>query len=287
MILNLDGESIDPDQAGLPLDDGAVLFGDTLFETLKARNGRIRFLEDHLDRLQLSAGLLDFPIDRDRIRQALHDTIARLPEPVVRLRLTVSRGSFTGLDFPPAEQCRFIITALPYHEPEPAERERGAACVFAPNLRVNPLSQLPQMKRGNYADCLYAANHARRKGAREALFRTVDNHVLEGATTNLFILLDGSLITPPAGELVLAGIMRRQVIMAAEHLGLPVVERPVTAVELFDADEVFLTNALIDTLAVASLENRPLRRGPWAGRLRSMVEKQESEGKIPSGNETT
>lgn len=282
MILNRNGEFVAPDRAGLAPDDGAVLFGDSLFETLKAREGRIRFLDDHLDRLQLSARLLDFPIDADRIRRALQETVGRLAEDTARLRLTVSRGGFTGLEFPPAERSHFFIQALPYSEPLHSEREQGVACVFAPNRRVNPLSHLPQMKRGNYADCLYAANHARRRGAREALFRTDDNLVLEGATSNLFILHQGKLLTPPSGELVLAGVMRRQVLQAAAQLGLPAEERPVTIEELFAADEAFLTNALIDTLPVATVEGRPLRRGPWAERLRQAI-----EGKFSRQNETT
>jgi branched-chain amino acid aminotransferase len=273
MILNRNGEFVDVDQTGLPLNDGAILFGESLFETLKARDGRIRFLDDHLDRLQLSARLLQFPLDRERIRQALQNTAASLAEPVARLRLTVSRGSFAGLDFPPADQSHFFITATPYREPQPSEREQGVACVFAPNHRVNPLSHLPQMKRGNYADCLYAANHARNRGAREALFRTTGQQVLEGATSNLFILQSGTLLTPPAGELVLAGIMRRQVLQAAGDLGLPIAERAIVVDELHAADEVFLTNALIDTLPVATLEGRPLRRGPLAGQLREAVER--------------
>ena len=272
MFLNLNGNFVDPQQNGLPFNDGGVLYGDSLFETLKAKAGRIRFLDDHLDRLRLSAGLLGLPLNADRIRQALFDTANRLDAPVARLRLTVTRGSHTGLDFPPADKGRFFITAGVYQEPSQEDREAGAACVFAPNRRVNPLSHLPQMKRGNYADCLYAANDAKRRGAREALFRTAENQVLEGATSNLFLLQNGVLVTPPAGELVLAGILRRQVLQAAASLGLPAEERPVTVEELFSAEEAFLTNALIDTLPVATVEGRPLRRGLWAERLRATID---------------
>lgn len=271
MIYNRNGEFFDPGQVGLPPNDGAVLFGDTLFETLKAKNGRVRFLDDHLDRLRLSARLLDFPIDSEGIRSALQATAALLAAPVARLRLTVSRGGFAGLDFPPAGNSHFFIIGAPYREPNQKEREQGAACIFAPNQRVNLLSHLPQMKRGNYADCLYAANHARRKGAREALFCTHDHQLLEGATSNLFIVQNGTLLTPPTGELVLAGVMRRRILQAAENLGLPAKEPPITVEELFSADEVFLTNALIETLPVAMVEGRPLRRGSWAERLQKAI----------------
>jgi branched-chain amino acid aminotransferase len=272
MIVNLDGAFISPEEACLPLDDGAVLFGDTLFETLKAKGGRIRFLEEHLDRIELAARLLAFPFERQKVRQALLDATQRLAAPVARLRLTLTRGSCIGLQLPPTEQGRFFILARPYAEPTESERAAGAACVIAPNRRVNPLSHLPQMKRGNYADCLYAADFARRRGAHEALFVSAEGCVLEGATSNLFALQRDVLITPPAGELVLAGIMRRQVLRAAATLGLRVEERALPLDELFAVDEAFLSNSLIDLLPVGRLEGRSLRRGTLAERLRSMIE---------------
>jgi len=271
-IINIDGSFSDPEQACLPLDDGAVLFGDTLFETLKANNGRIRFLEEHLDRLELSARLLAFPFARENVRQALYDTANRLAAPTGRLRLTLTRGSFAGLQLPPATHGRFFIQAKPYSEPTASERETGVACVLAPNRRVNPLSHLPQMKRGNYADCLYAADFARRRGAREALFVSADSFVLEGATSNLFVVLDDILVTPPAGELVLAGIMRRQVLRVAVSLGVPVDERPLSLDDVYSADEIFLCNSLIDLLPVSHCETRPLRRGTMAERLRRAID---------------
>ncbi|NIQ95771.1 MAG: aminotransferase, partial [Desulfuromonadales bacterium] len=76
------------------------------------------------------------------------------------------------------------------------KRRQGVACCLAPNRRVNPLSHLPQMKRGNYADCLYAARHARSLGCREALFLDEKHGLLEGATSNLFVVKNGVLRTP-------------------------------------------------------------------------------------------
>jgi branched-chain amino acid aminotransferase len=273
MIVNLDGRFIPADEAGLPLNDGAVLFGDTLFETIKVRNGKALLADAHLDRLALSAALLDFPCDRDAIRAALLQTAARCPRPTTRLRLTLSRGICTGLQTPPAQNARVIITATRYREPDEAQRAAGAVCVFAPNRRANPLSHLPQMKRGNYADCLYAARHASAKGAREALFLDADGCVLEGATSNLFIIENKSLVTPEAGELVLAGIMRRQVLQTATNLGLRIEERPIGKQALLQADEAFLTNALIGILPIGRVGNTPLKRGPLALELLHSLDK--------------
>ena len=271
MIFNLNGRFVDAEQAHLPCNDSAVLFGDSLFETLKAKEEHIQFLDQHLDRLELAARLLDFPFNRQRLHEALLATTQRLSTSVARLRLTLSRGPMAGLALPSDKNGNFFVSAAPYQEPSAEERRNGVACVFAPNRRVNPLSHLPQMKRGNYADCLYAADYARRKGAREALFQTVDGLVLEGATSNLFIVSGETLITPTAGELVLAGIMRRQVQRAAEHLQLPTVERPIAVKDLWAAEEAFLTNSLIDLLPIAQIEGRPLKRGPWAKRLAKAV----------------
>lgn len=285
MIFNLNGLFVEGEQARLSCNDSSVLFGDSLFETLKAQASHILFFEEHLDRLELAAGLLQFPFDRSRVRQAATATVERLAVPMARLRITLTRGPMNGLTLTTGAAGNFVISAASYEEPSIEEHEKGAACVFAPNRRVNALSHLPQMKRGNYADCLYAADYARRKGAREALFQTDDGSILEGATSNLFIVRGQTLITPPAGELVLAGIMRRQVLLAAEELQLPNEVRPISMAELIEAEEVFLTNSLIDLLPVAQVEGQDIKRGPWAGRLAEVVcRRAEAESRGSSKN---
>lgn len=271
MIFNLNGSFVDAERAKLACNDSAVLYGDSLFETLKAQDGHIQFLDEHLDRLELAARLLKFPCDRPAMRRALQETAKHLGAPLARLRLTLSRGPMFGLALPPDGSGHFFINAAPYQEPDSAERQRGVMCVFAPNRRVNPLSHLPQLKGGNYADCLYAADYARHKGAREALFKTDDGQVLEGSTSNLFIIKNDILLTPPAGELVLAGIIRRQVLLAAKNLGLPAKEQPVTVDELYTADEAFLTNSLFGLLPIAQIEGCSLCHGPWMAPLANSV----------------
>lgn len=95
--------------------------------------------------------------------------------------------------------------------------------------------------------------------------------MLEGATSNLFIIKNDTLFTPPAGELVLAGIIRRQVLLAAEDLELPTEERSLSVADLFAADEAFLTNSLFSLMPIAQIEGRPLNRGPWTARLATAV----------------
>lgn len=260
MLVCLNGTFVPHEDARLPITDGGFLFGDTLFETLKARKKKILLQNEHLDRLELSAKLLHFPCRRKQIESSLQQLANALPAEVSRIRLTISRGSHHGLTFPAADSGWYLLTATPTKEIDRTERTTGAACVIAPNQRVNPLSHLPQMKRGNYADCLYAANFARGKGAREALFVDAEDNLLEGSTSNLFALLKNRLITPPLGQNILAGVMRRQVIDAATELGIPVSEKNLSRSELITADEAFICNSLIDILPIASLDGQSLNR---------------------------
>ena len=272
MLICLDGTFLPHEDASIPINDGGFLFGDTLFETLKAQKQKIFLRSQHLDRLEQSAKLLGFPCDRQKIENSLQQMAAALKSPASRIRLTLSRGDFTGLAWPsPAGQSRFLITAVEYIEPADDERQSGAACSISPNQRVNPVNHLPQMKRGNYADCLYAANYARQTGAREGLFIDQQQNVLEGCTSNLFAVIDDRLVTPSIGSLVLNGVMRQQVINAAAELGILVIERELPFSELLQAEEIFLTNSLIDIFPVCSIDGQTVNRGDcWKSLLKTL-----------------
>jgi branched-subunit amino acid aminotransferase/4-amino-4-deoxychorismate lyase len=261
MLVNINGHFVAREEAVLSINDGGFLYGDTLFETFKVRGKRVLLMHEHLDRLELSARMLNFPCSRESMETALRQMAAGLTAPVSRLRLTLSRGDCSGFSLPAADRGWFLLTAVEAQEPSEAERKRGAACVLAPNRRSNPLSHLPQMKRGNHADCLYAADYARTQGAREALFIDENGQILEGSYSNIFTVIRNKLVTPPLGSLVLDGVMRQQLFGAATELGLTTVERNLSLEELYAAEEVFLSNSMIDLLPVDSIENRRLQRG--------------------------
>ena len=271
MLTCLNGEFIKAEEAKLSISDGGFLFGDSLFETFKAHGPRVLLITEHLDRLALSAKLLNFPCDRNKIELSIQRLAEKLTAPASRIRLTISRGSHRGLALPKPEQGWFLLTAVALTELSDAERQTGAPCVSAPNQRINPLSHLPQMKRGNYADCLYAADYAQQKGAREALFLDQQRNVLEGNSSNIFAIIDNRLITPPINNLILAGVMRRQVINAAVAIGLPTVEQNLPLTALQQADELFLSNSLIDILPINSIDGHLVKRGHrWQALLKKL-----------------
>lgn len=260
MLVSFNGQFIPREEARVALNDTALLYGDSLFETLRAEHQRILLQKEHLDRLCLSAKLLDFPCERPRLEAALAQMGAVLQHEVSRLRLTLGRGPAQGFCLPGNQDGWFYLSAVAAQPPGAEEREAGAICVSAPNRRSNPLDHLPQMKRGNHTDCLYAADYARKKGAREALF-VEDDLVIEGSSSNIFALRGEELFTPPLGRLVLAGVTRRELMSAAVEYGLRVTEQALSRDALCEADEVWLSNAMVELLPVATIDGRPLKRG--------------------------
>ncbi|MFO7765591.1 MAG: aminotransferase class IV [Pelovirga sp.] len=263
MLVNINGQFIPTEEARVAVNDGAFLYGDSLFETLKACRNHILLRNQHLDRIEQAARLLDFPWRRTCIETALTELAPLLSTPVSRIRLTLSRGPYQGLAYPAPEQGWFMLTAAPYDEIHKHTRDRGVSCCLAPNQRVNPFSHLPQVKYGNYADCLYARNFARRQQADEALFVDDNRNLLEGATSNIFAVINNQLITPPPGNLVLSGIMRQQVIKYSKEVGISCVEHPLPLADASNASEIFICNSLIDLVPVNTIDGKTINRGEY------------------------
>lgn len=263
MLVCLNGQFIPQEDARVAINDGAFLYGDSLFETIKARRQKILLFDQHLERIERSAQLLAFPCPCAAIATALGQLSSRLTAPASRIRLTLSRGPYRGLVRPALEQGWFLLTAVPYHEMDERSRVQGISCCLAPNQRVNPFSHLPQLKHGNYADCLCARDHAHRQQTDEALFVDHSGNLLEGATSSLFAVINNQLVTPPLGNLVLNGIMRRQVIESAKELCIPCVEQPLPLADTFKATEIFICNALIGVVPVNEIAGKRIKRGEY------------------------
>ncbi len=261
MLVCINGKFIPNDEAHVAVNDGAFLYGDSLFESLKARRQHILLLNQHLDRIEQAARLLGFPCPRTDIETAFVTLAATLTDPASRIRLTLSRGPCDGLLYPETHQGWFLISAVPYIEIDDHSRAQGINCCLAPNQRVNPFSHLPQLKHGNYADCLYARNYAHHKQADEALFIDENGNLLEGATSNLFAVIGNQLVTPARGNLILNGIMRQQILDATQELQISCAEQPLPLTDAINADEVFICNSLIDILPVRSINGQQIKKG--------------------------
>ncbi|MGE3873746.1 MAG: aminotransferase class IV [Parvibaculaceae bacterium] len=240
---------------GIEASERGLLLGDGIFETVAVFNRVGVWLEDHLDRLMAGAGALGLPADRDIVREAAAEVLREAPAAHGVLRITLTRGP--GVRGLAAEAARpsLLVTLGPW----------SGRMLFAPamlstsSIRRNETSPASRLKTLSYIDNIIAAREAASIHCDDALFLNHRGLVASTTIANIFVLRDGWIATPRAGDGVLAGIVRKKLLGLADAE-----ERPVTPQELLDAEAVFLTNSLRLVRPVHSLDGRPLGRNDAA-----------------------
>lgn len=288
MQVYLNGQIVAYDQAQLRADDAAVQHAVGLFETMLAIKGKVFQLEAHLDRLIRSAQVLGISdaIDRDQLADAIAQTLDANDLPRARVRLTWTPGAVSLLHESGGSerQPTVLVTATEPMAYDPMYFDQGVTVAIA-GACANPFDPTTGHKTLAYWARLRTLRDAAQRGAAEAIWLTVTNHVASGAVSNLFIVKDGVLITPIArgeeveGALpapVLPGTVRQAVIDQAQSLGIQTQRKTITVQQLMDADEVFLTNSGWLVLPVAAVEARTIGAsiGPMTRQLRMEILKQ-------------
>jgi branched-chain amino acid aminotransferase len=271
----VDGRVLPADGAHLSVFDRGFQLGDGLFETLRARGGRPTELAEHLARLERSATGLGIALPGDierRIATGVADLLAAEgldgPDGDASVRITVSRGPFHGRGLlPPDEtvEATIAIQAWPVVPPPADHLERGLHLV-ASAVRRDPSNPLVALKTTSRADYVYARLEARRAGADDALFLTIDGHLSEGTTANIFLVrraADGTeeLATPSLDCAILPGTTRTWLLGWAARSGLRPIEGRLTPADLASADEAFLSSSVAGVLPVTGFDGRPIGTG--------------------------
>ncbi|MBI4343445.1 MAG: aminotransferase class IV [Candidatus Omnitrophica bacterium] len=254
------------------------------FETMRAYHGRIFRLEQHLDRLEASARFLGTPPPppRRQLAAQLLEALARsgLREAVVRVALIPPQGRRSARGSQPS------IVVQPIQAPPPSAYRRGirVAVVPARPPRIGAIS--PQAKYSARLGSVLAVQEAQLRGVDEALFMAAEGFVTESTASNLGVIRDGALETPPCSLGLLSGITRDVLFEVAAGLQVPVREVPLTRYELYTADEVFLSSTLKEALPVTWIDGRRIgtgRPGPVTQRLgrafRRLVERELGMGR--------
>ncbi len=248
----LNDKLVDMDKAGVSVTDSGFLYGAGLFETMLSRNGVVFSLKDHLDRLFFSAAALSIQTyERKHITEAIYKVLRSNKLTDARLRLTLTNGPMSA----PEEQRKptLLITATKL-QPYPKEYyEKGALVILSP-FRQNTAEPTYGHKTTSYFPRMIALAHAHQKRAAEALWFTVDNHLAEGCISNVFLVKDGVLYTPPIATPVLAGVARKTVCQIAVSNSVKLVERDLYISNVLEADEIFLTNVIMQILPIISVE---------------------------------
>lgn len=248
----LDGTLVPREEARVSIDDLGFLYGAACFETMRAFDGVPFRLERHLDRLEAGLEALHVPAPaRPALRAAIEAALSANGLRSARIRLTVSAGRGAGR---PDLRSPATPTVLVVAEPAPAGPPPARLAVAS--IRVDEARPLAAAKTANYLPSLLALDEARAAGCDEALLLNRREHVIEGATSNLFAARDGCLLTPPLTDGPLPGVTREAVIECAARLDLPFEERSLTLEDLTAADELFLTNSVVGIRPVAAIAER-------------------------------
>ncbi|MFI0091291.1 aminotransferase class IV [Streptomyces bobili] len=248
MKIWLDGALQDIESARVSVFDHGLTVGDGIFETVKAVEGRTFALTRHLDRLTRSARGLGLPEpDHAEIRRACAAVLDANPMPLGRLRITYT-GGHGPLGSDRGEHGPTLVVALG----ETGRRPDSTAAITVPWTR-NERGALTGLKTTSYAENVVALARAHRSGASEALFGNTVGLLCEGTGSNVFVVLDGEIHTPPLASGCLAGITRE---LTVDWTGAKETDLPLDVLER--ADEVFLTSTLRDVQAVHHVDDREL-----------------------------
>ncbi len=277
----IDGLIVPADGTHLSAFDRGFQLGDGVFETLRAHGNHPTELPEHIARLRGSAdGLgIDLPVDlEDVLERAVADLLEAEglggPRGDASIRITVSRGSFRGRGLLPGDEevpPTIVVQAWPVPPPPAGHLEHGLHLVTSA-VRRDPENPLAALKTTSRADYVYARLEARRSGADDALFLTVDGFLSEATSANLFIVSGARLLTPALGCAILPGTTRSWILRWAERLDLHPEEGWLTSRDLADADEAFVCSSVAGILPVTIYDGAPIgdgRPGPWSARARA------------------
>ncbi|MEV0011900.1 aminodeoxychorismate lyase [Streptomyces sp. NPDC051840] len=252
MRIWVNGALRDADDARLSVLDHGITVGDGVFETVRVAAGRPFALTRHLDRLTRSArglGLSD--PDHDEVRRAVAAVVEAAPMELGRLRITFTAG-LSPLGSDRGDSGPSLVVALG----ETTRRPDTTAVVTVPWTR-NERGAVTGLKTTSYAENVVALARAHEQGASEAIFPNTVGRLCEGTGSNIFVVLDGRIHTPPVSSGCLAGITRA---LAVEWTGAQETDLPLEVLER--ADEIFLTSTLRDIQAVHRVDGRALADTP-------------------------
>jgi branched-chain amino acid aminotransferase len=277
-LVAIDGQICPADQATVPVFDRGFLYGDSVYEVIRTYGGKPFALDEHLDRLARSAARVDIPLPFSAVElaQEIHQLLhaAGAGEWYVRLILTRGGGPI-GLDPALADQPRRVVIVAPL-EPLAGElREKGVAVVLVPVGRSAKEALASGAKTGNYLTNIMALRRAREGGGFEAVLVDSQGFIAEGSSSNVFVVDGNSLRTPPLATGILDGITRRKVLSVAEKAGLEVRQEPLRPLDLYSADEVFITGTVKEVLAVTEVDGKAIgegRPGPVSRRLGTLFQ---------------
>lgn len=283
MKIFIDGKYYSEREAKISVFDHGLLYGDGVFEGIRAYNGRIFKLKEHIERLYYSAKaiLLQIPYPPEKMSGAVLETcrVNKIRDGYIRLVVTRGVGNL-GLNPRNCTKPSVIVIAGKI-QVYPAELyARGMEIVTVPTVRNLHSAVNPAVKSLNYLNNILAKIEANNAGVEEAVMLNAEGFVSECTADNLFIIKSGELMTPPLSAGALYGITRQTVIELARDAGLKVSEPNLTRYDLFNADECFLTGTGAEIMPVIKIDGRVIGNGKPGKATRMLVADYQSLTKV-------
>jgi len=266
--VNVNGQVFDQEHAVISVFDHGFLYGEGIYETLRTYNGQPFLFDRHMRRLRASAGMLALavPLTDEQLAARCRDTMsaAGLGQPghEAYVRILVTRGVGELSYDPAACPTPSIIVIVKAHVGPPAEVfERGVTVALVPIVRNHPGTVSPLIKSNNLLNNALAMQEAFKRGAFEGFMRNYRGELAEGTQTNLFVVKNGSALTPPLDAGLLAGLTREFLFEVGVDLRIPVREAVLRDDDLFGADEAFLTSTTREIVPVTRVDDKRIGAG--------------------------
>lgn len=264
LVIYLGGKFVDEDEAKISIFDHGVLYGDGIFEGIRAYNNRVFRLQEHIDRLYESAKsiLLDIGISKAEMSEIVLETLRRnnLRDAYIRLVVTRGKGDL-GLDPRNCEKPTIFNIATQIQLYPEELYERGLEVITVPTRRNIVEGVNPRLKSLNYLNNILAKIEAGLSGMSEAIMLNSEGYVTECTGDNIFLVKNSAVITPPPYLGLLEGVTRNAVLELAGKMGYESCEKVFTRHDVYVADEVFLTGTAAEMIPVVKVDGRVIGDG--------------------------
>lgn len=274
MWIYLNDRFVPPEEAVVSVFDHGFLYGDGVYETMRAYRGRVLLLAEHLARLARSASRLQLhvPVPREQLGDLIRAAVERNHLQEAYIRVTISRGvGEIGLDPALCKTPTLVIVAKPFQPYPDSFYSEGVGVAIVRTRRNLPEALPPEVKSLNFLNNILAKIEATAAGAYEGVMLNHRDELTEGTTSNLFVVQNARLRTPALECGILDGITRGVVLQLAHELKIPTEETRLGVEDLYGAEECFLTNTTQEMLPVTKVNGRKVgngRPGQITSRLR-------------------
>ena len=275
MKIYLNGKFVNKEEATVSVFDHGLLYGDGIFEGIRAYNGRVFKLVEHIDRLYYSAKAiaLNIPISKEEMIKATAETckINNLSDAYIRLVVTRGVGDL-GLNPNNCTVPQIIIIASSIKLYPEQYYTEGMSLITVPTTRNHHNAINPAIKSLNYLNNILAKIEAHNAGAEEAIMLNSQGYVAECTGDNIFIIKGNTLITPPLSAGALYGITRGTVIDIAKEIGMDIQEPDLTRYDVYNADECFITGSAAELVPIVKVDGRQIGEGKPGSKFNQLLQ---------------